>query len=139
MEYSAKQTTMLRLENAEERHEALRERDRIIASLQSKQRMLTVFEHLLDEPAREALDARLWKALEGVRDDARKLALELARAAFLELKIDDLGRVNAQLRAIEKWLDEEPSARLDCCHDLITFLRDLREVEGPIRRPTPIE
>jgi hypothetical protein len=130
---------MLRLEDAEARYEALRERDRVVASLQSKQRMLTVFEHLLDDPAREALEARLWAALDHVRDEAKKLALELARAALVELEVEDLGRAGARLRAIEAWLEAEPSARLDCCHDLLTFVRDLRETRGAPRRPPALE
>jgi hypothetical protein len=130
---------MLKLDDAEARFEALRERDRLIASLQSKQRMLTVFEHLLDDKARGDVEARLWDALERVRADARALALALARVAFVELAIEDLGRVGTQLRKLEAWLDAEPSARLDCCHDLITFLRDIREIEGPPRRPVVLD
>lgn len=130
---------MLRLDEAEARYEAIRERDRVIASLQSKQRMLSVFEHLLDDDARSWVDDKLTRALEDVRSHARKLAIELARTAFIELQIDDLGRVGAQLRKLEAWLDEQPHERIDCCHDLITFLRELHEIDSPMRRPTPIE
>jgi hypothetical protein len=123
------------LDEAEARYEALRERDRTVASLQSKQRMVAVFEHVLDDEAREQIRERLVAALQHVRDDARKLALELARTVLVEeLGISDLGRVGASLRKLESFLDADPSERLDTCHDLITFLRELRDIEGPPRR-----
>ena len=127
---------MLPLEELEGRYDALRDRDRTIASLQSKQRMISTFELLLDEPAREQIDAQLRRALEHVRDLARSLAMELARGVFVELAIDDLARITSQLRRFEAHLDEEPSTRLEACGDLLTFLRELRETDAPIR-PRP--
>ncbi|MCA9709417.1 MAG: hypothetical protein KDK70_26485 [Myxococcales bacterium] len=127
---------MLPLEELEGRYDALRDRDRTIASLQSKQRMMTTFEHVLDGEARTQIDARLRAALDHVRSLARALAVELARAVFVELAIDDLARITGQLRRFEAYLDEEPSARLEACGDLLTFLRDLRETDAPLR-PRP--
>ena len=124
------------LEELEGRYDALRDRDRTIASLQSKQRMISTFEHILDDDARELIDARLRAALDLVRDRARSLALELARAVFVELSIDDLARINMQLRRFSAHLDDEPSSRLEACGDLLTFLRELRESDSPIR-PRP--
>jgi hypothetical protein len=129
---------MIRLDEAEARYEALRERDRIIASLQSKQRMIPMFEQLLDDDARRRVDERLRLALDHVRDDARRLALELARAAFVDLEIDDLVRINDRVRRFEAYLDDHPHERLDCCHDLLTFLRDMRELTGSPRRTAPL-
>lgn len=126
---------MLSLDEAQGRYDAIRERDRVIASLQSKQRMVAVFEHLFDDAAREQVDTRLHEALDHVRAEARKLAIELARATFVELHIDDLGRVGAALRKLEAWLDAQPHERIDCCHDLLTFLRELDEIEGPLKPP----
>ncbi len=131
---------MVRLDEAEARHEVLRERDRTVASMQSKQRMLSVFTHLFDEPAREAIDKRLHEALTKLRAQARALALELGRAAFLAVDVEDLGRVGAGMRRLEQHLDENPSEALDVCHDLIMFLRELGELDlsnGP--RPAPVE
>jgi hypothetical protein len=126
---------VIALDEAEARYEALRERDRTIASLQSKQRMVAVFEHVLDDPARDHVRGRLLEALQQVRDEARKLALELTRSVLVEeLGITDLGRVGWSLRRLEEYLDAEPSERLDTCHDLITFLRELRETAGAPRR-----
>lgn len=125
---------MKSLDEAEAIYEGLRDRDRTIASLQSKQRMVALFEHLLDDQAREAVDARLKDALTDVRDRARELALELARAAFMEVEMDDLARMTSQLRKLEAHLDEEPSARLDACSDLLVFLREIRELKHPPRR-----
>lgn len=127
---------MRSIEELEGRYDALRERDRTIASLQSKQRMVTTFEHVLDEPARERVDQRLHDALDRVRDDARELALELARAVFVEVAIDDLARITTLRRRFEAHLDEHAHLRLDACGDLLVFLRDLREVDGPLR-PRP--
>jgi hypothetical protein len=124
------------LEELEGRYDALRDRDRTIASLQSKQRMVATFEHVLDGPARARVVERLRQALDHVRTLARALALELARAVLMELAIDDLVRINAQLRRFEAYLDEQPSTRLDACGDLLTFLRELRETEAPLR-PRP--
>ena len=128
------------LDELEGRYDALRERDRTIASLQSKQRMITTFEHLLDGEARTQIDQRLRGALDHVRERARALALELARMVFVELAIDDLARITTQLRRFEGHLDEEPSTRLEACGDLLTFLRELRETDEPIRsRPRPLD
>jgi len=127
---------MLPLEELEGRYDALRDRDRTIASLQSKQRMMNTFEHLLDDPAREQIDAELRRALDLVREHARALAIELARAVFVDLSIDDLARISAQLRRFTAHLDQEPSTRLEACGDLLTFLRELREIEAPLR-PRP--
>lgn len=127
---------MLPLEELEGRYDALRDRDRTIASLQSKQRMITTFEHLLDHDARRQIDTQLRDALDHVRERARALALELARAVFLELAIADLARITTQLRRFESYLDQEPSTRLEACGDLLTFLRELRETDAPIR-PRP--
>ncbi|MCH9681126.1 MAG: hypothetical protein K0V04_06825 [Deltaproteobacteria bacterium] len=121
------------LEQLEGRYDALRERDRTIASLQSKQRMITTFDHVFDDDARQQVDRRLLDALDGVRTEARALALILAQAVFLDLAIDDLARIRTQLRRFESYLDEEPSARLDACGDLLTFLRELRETDQPLR------
>ena len=127
---------MLRLEEAEARYEALRERDRTIASLQSKQRMIPVFERLFDEPVRHSVDARLREALRAVREDARRLALELARATLVELDVDDLSRISTALERFDAWLETTPSERLDCCQDLLTFLREMKEIERPMRART---
>jgi hypothetical protein len=124
------------LEELEGRYDALRDRDRTIASLQSKQRMISTFDHVLDPQAREEVEERLRQALERVRALARALALEVARAVFVELAIDDLARIRAQLRRFEAYLDGEPAARLDACGDLLTFLRELRETDAPLR-PRP--
>ena len=124
---------MQSLDELEGRYDALRDRDRTIASLQSKQRMISTFTELLDEPAREQVDQQLREALEVVRDHARTLALVLARAVFVELSIDDLARISTQLRRFEAHLDEDPHMRLEACGDLLTFLRDLREIDGPLR------
>lgn len=122
------------LDDAEAIYEGLRDRDRTVASLQSKQRMVAMFDHLLDDPARESVDERLRAALTDVRDRARELALELARAAFMEIEMDDLARMTTQLRKLETFLDAEPSARLDTCSDLLVFLREMRELRHPPRR-----
>ncbi|MEM9452626.1 MAG: hypothetical protein AAGF11_00505 [Myxococcota bacterium] len=127
---------MLPLEELEGRYDALRDRDRTIASLQSKQRMINTFEHLLDSDARTQIEAQLRDALDHVRTLARTLALELARTVFVELAIDDLARITTQLRQFEHYLDQEPSNRLEACGDLLTFLRELRETDAPIR-PRP--
>jgi hypothetical protein len=124
---------MLRLDEAEARYEALRERDRTIASLQSKQRMIPVFERLLDDAARASVDARLRAALDRVREEARRLALELARATLVELEVDDLSRISAALEQFGAYLDATPSERLECCQDLLTFLRDIKELDRPPR------
>lgn len=120
---------VLRIDEAEARYEALRERDRTIASLQSKQRMIPVFEHLLDDGARTSVDVRLRAALDAVREDARRLALELARATLLEAEVDDLSRISTALDRFGAYLDAHPSERLECCQDLLTFLRDMKEIE----------
>ncbi len=128
------------LEELEGRYDALRDRDRTIASLQSKQRMIATFDSMLDDEARQQVEARTQQALADVREQARALALQLARAVYLDLAIDDLARINTQLRRLEAHLDEEPSNRLDTCGDLLTFLRELRELDEPLRsRPRPID
>lgn len=127
---------MQSLEELEGRYDALRDRDRTIASLQSKQRMIPTFEHMLDDEARARVNERLREALDHVRTLARALALELARAVFLELDIDDLARISTQLRRFEAHLDQQPSGRLEACGDLLTFLRELRETDAPLR-PRP--
>src|SRR5688572_6089447 len=105
-------TSMRTLDEADALYHGLRERDRTIASLQSKQRMVTLFEHLLDRPARDAVAARLAAGLDEVRKQARALALELARAALLELDIQDLPRIAELERSFAAHLDAEPAARL---------------------------
>ncbi|MEM6991757.1 MAG: hypothetical protein AAF721_14720 [Myxococcota bacterium] len=125
---------MKSLDEAEAIYEGLRDRDRTIASLQSKQRMVALFQHLLDAPARLAIETKLRAALDDVRDRAKSLALELARVAFVEIEIDDLSRMSTQLRALEAHLDEEPSARLDACSDLLVFLNEYRELKHPPRK-----
>lgn len=124
---------MIDLDAAESHYDALRERDRVVASMQSKQRMLAVFEHVLDEAAREDIAARLGQALSSLRADARALAISLGRTALVELDVDDLGRLGGNLRRLERYLDDNPSEALDACHDLLTFLREFHEVEGPLR------
>lgn len=125
---------MKSLEEAEAVYEGLRERDRTIASLQSKQRMVPMFQHLLDDDARQAIDTRLRAALDDVRDRARALAVELARMAFVDIELDDLSRMSGQLRKLEAYLDDEPPARLDACSDLLVFLREIRELRHPPRK-----
>jgi hypothetical protein len=127
---------MQRIEELEGRYDALRERDRTIASLQSKQRMLSTFEHVLDDDARGSIEEHLRQSLRQLRELARTLALDLARAIYVELAIDDLARINALLRRFESHLDDNPAVRLDACGDLLTFLRDLRETQAPVR-PRP--
>ncbi len=128
------------LEQLEGRYDALRDRDRTIASLQSKQRIVSTFAHVLDDDARARVEERLLEALDHVRVQARALALELARAVFVELAIDDLARITTLLRRFEAHLDEQPSARLDACGDLLTFLRELRETDAPLRpRPRSLD
>lgn len=100
--------------------------------------MMDVFGHLLDDGAREAVDAHAQRSLAQVRDRARDLALDLARTTFIELEIDDLARINAGLRELATHLDAEPSVRLDCCGDLLTFLRELREIRAPLV-PRPLD
>lgn len=125
------------LTELEQRLDLLRERDRLAASLHGKQRMMQTFEKLFDEPAREEVDTRIKAVLDDVRDQARTVAIELARHALRELGVDDLVRLNAQLGELTAWLDAEPSERLSACQDLLTFVKDLRAVEG--RGPLPSE
>lgn len=127
---------MRTLDDAEALYHGLRERDRTIASLQSKQRMVALFDHLLDRKAREAVTARLAASLDEVRKQARGLALDLARAALLELDIQELPRIAELERNFASYLDAEPAARLECCGDLVTFLKDLRELRHP-PKPRP--
>lgn len=124
---------MIDLDAAEAHYDALRERDRVVASMQSKQRMLAVFEHVLDDAAREDVASRLTTALTSLRADAQALAIRLARAALVELDVDDLGRMTENLRRLERYLEGSPSEVLDACHDLLTFLRELHEIEGPLK------
>lgn len=107
---------------ARARYAALRDRDRTIASMQSKQRMRPVFAHLLDAQARDTLNDRLKVQLAEVRKDATALALELGRRALLECGVDDLGRLGGGLRRLEQHLSEAPAEALDACFDLMTFL-----------------
>lgn len=115
---------------ARARYAALRERDRTIASMQSKQRMRPVFAHLLDGDARDALSDALRDQLAEVRRDATALALELGRRALLEIGVDDLGRLGGALRRLETHLQDEPSEAIDACFDLITFLDERAELWG---------
>lgn len=129
---------MRSLDDAEALYHGLRERDRTIASLQSKQRMVALFDHLLDRKAREVVNTRLSTALDEVRKQARGLALELARAALLELDIQDLSRIAELERSFAAYLDAEPASRLECCGDLVTFLKEIRELRHAIK-PRPPE
>jgi hypothetical protein len=130
---------MRSLDDAEALYHGLRERDRTIASLQSKQRMVAMFDHLLDADARTEVEQRLAAALDDVRARARALALELARSALLELEIDDLPRIGELERRFATHLDSEPGMGLDCCGDLLTFLKELRELRHPPRARPPEE
>jgi hypothetical protein len=125
------------LEQLEAQLDRIRERDRVAASLHGKQRMMEVFSRLFDDEAREDVDTRLKDVFAELRDEARTVAVELAKHAYVEMGIDDLARINAGLSALEKWLDAEPSERIACCQDLLTFITDLRAVEG--RGPLPSE
>lgn len=116
--------------SARARYAALRERDRTIASMQSKQRMRPVFAHLLDESARDALNDDLRAQLSSVRKDATALALQLGRRALLEVGVDDLGRLGAALRRLEEHLHDAPAEALDACFDLMTFLDERAELWG---------
>ncbi len=115
---------------ARARYAALRDRDRTIASMQSKQRMRPVFAHLLDGEARDALNESLREQLTEVRNDATALALDLGRRALLEVGMNDLGRLGAGLRRLEEHLQESPSEALDACFDLLTFLDERAELWG---------
>ncbi len=129
---------MIDLETAQARYEALRDRDRTIASMRSKQRMVPVFEHLLDSKARTQIEEELVAALAEVRRRARDLALQLARKVFVELHVEDLGRLGENLQRFEARLDAEPSDRLDACHDLLTFVREREELARDLdERPAP--
>lgn len=125
------------VEELEAQLDRVRERDRVAASLHGKQRMIEVFTHVFDDEAREDVDTRLKDVFAELREQARTIAIELAKHAYVELGIDDLVRINAGLSALETWLDEEPSERISCCQDLLTFIKDLRAVEG--RGPLPSE
>lgn len=115
---------------ARARYAALRERDRTIASMQSKQRMRPVFAHLLDGEARDTLNESLREQLTAVRKDAAALALELGRRALLEVGVEDLGRLGAALRQLEAHLADAPAEALDACYDLLTFLDERAELWG---------
>jgi hypothetical protein len=116
--------------SARARYAALRERDRTIASMQSKQRMRPVFAQLLDDPARDAVNDDLRAQLTTVRKEATALALELGRRALLELRVDDLGRLGSGLRRLEAHLQDAPAEALDACFDLLTFLDERAELWG---------
>ena len=122
---------MRSLSELEREYDILREKDRLVASLMSKQRMVPVFRHLFDESAQATVDAELTSVLETLRQQARELAVELARMAFVELDLQDLSRISTRMRAFERWLDEQPAERLDCCRDLLTFLGDRRALADP--------
>ncbi len=124
---------MIDLDAAEAQYDALRDRDRVVASMQSKQRMHAVFQHVPDDAARDDVATRLTTALSSLRAEAHALATRLARAALVELDVDDLGRMTENLRRLEHYLEANPSEALDACHDLLTFLRELHEIEGPLR------
>lgn len=98
--------------------------------MQSKQRMRPVFAHLLDGPARDALNEDLRAQLTAVRKEATALALELGRRALLEVGVDDLGRLGSALRRLDAHLQDAPSEALDACFDLITFLDERAELWG---------
>ncbi len=116
--------------HARARYLALRERDRTIASMQSKQRMRPVFSHLLDERARDTLSDDLREQLAALRSEATALALELGRRVLLETGVDDLGRIGACLRGLEVHLKDAPSEALDACSDLLTFLDERAALWG---------
>ncbi len=116
--------------HARARYAALRERDRTIASMQSKQRMRPVFGHLLDAEAQGTIAEGLRQQLTSVRKDATALALELGRRALLETGADDFGRIGASLRRLEDHLDDAPAEALDACFDLLTFLDERAELWG---------
>ncbi len=129
---------MIDPEQARTRYAELRERDRTIASMQTKQRMRPAFTHLLDQTARDELNDALRERLAEVRRDASALALELGRRALLELGVEDLGRLGGGLRQLEAHLSSAPSDALDACFDLITFLDErceLWESDGWHRAP----
>jgi hypothetical protein len=128
---------MRSLESAEALYLGLRERDRTVASLLSKQRMVGLFDHLFDDSARETVQTRLRRATEELRSQARALALELGRAALLELEIDDLPRIAELERRLAAHLDDHPTERLECCGDLVTFIKELRELRHPPRPRAP--
>ena len=121
---------MIDPKRARARYATLRERDRAIASMQSKQRMRPVFANLFDAEAQEALGAGLRQRLATVREEASALALELGRRALLETGEDDFGRIGASLRRLECHLHEAPSDALDACFDLLTFLDERAELWG---------
>ncbi len=128
---------MRSLDDAEALYHGLRDRDRTIASLQSKQRMIALFEHLLDDEARDKVQARLAKSLHEVRTRARELAVELARAALLELELDALPRIALLERQFAAHLDGHPAEALELCGDLITFLKEMRELRHPPKARPP--
>jgi predicted component of type VI protein secretion system len=130
---------MRSLDEAEALYHGLRDRDRTIASLQGKQRMVALFDQLLDDDARQVVDARLRHALDEVRGQARALAAELARAALLELELDALPRIGQLERRFAAHLETRPSEALDLCGDLLTFIKEMRELRHPARARPPEE
>ncbi|MEM6290639.1 MAG: hypothetical protein AAGA54_05215 [Myxococcota bacterium] len=128
---------MIDPELARARYDFLRECDRTIASMQSKQRMRPVFGHLLDEEAKETLDAALQARLRALRTEAAALARALARRALLELGVDDLGRIGPGLQRLDAYLAAEPAESLDVCFDLLTFLEQREEVFDLFESPPP--
>lgn len=103
-------------------YEALRERDRTIASMQSKQHMRPVFAQLFDDAAQAEVSAMLDEQLAAVRDKACTLATTLARRVLIEIGIDDLSRLGAGLQRLDTFLTSTPHEALDVCFDLLTFL-----------------
>jgi hypothetical protein len=128
---------MRSLDEAEALYQGLRDRDRTIASLQSKQRMVAMFDHLLDDQARADLDERLRAAQQQLRDKAKALAVELARAALLELELDALPRIAELERKFAEHLASAPGEALEMCGDLVTFLKEMRELRHPPRARPP--
>ncbi|MBV1858287.1 MAG: hypothetical protein KUG77_07735 [Nannocystaceae bacterium] len=121
---------MIDAADARARYASLRDRDRTIASMQSKQRMRPVFGHLLDDEARGALTQGLREQLTSVRKDATALALDLGRRALLETGVDEFSRIGASLRRLEEHLEEAPAQALDTCSDLLTYLDERAALWG---------
>lgn len=131
---------MIDAADARARYTNLRERDRSVASMQSKQRMRPVFAHLLDAEAQATLGDGLREQLASVRKHAADLALELGRRALLETGVDDFSRIGTSLRRLELYLDDAPAEALDACFDLLRFLDERAELWGSDSwSPAPID